>query len=613
MSDQSPPPKPKPGSLRDRIAAFEKPAAASSGNAPPPPRPKPGNISWKPKQLSPPSSPPAAGAGAGDGGSTTTTSERFKPTGGMSASDAKESIRSGGSLKERMAALQGKGGFGGPPPPVSPKPAVEKPKWKPPPQVARASADDDDDNDEHDGEVSKKEEGGVRGRTSTEEDVKSPAGSARSLGEELAPETQTQSHAEGGEEQPSEEVDPEEEERQRRAAIAARMAKLGGARVGMGPPVFGRPMVPKKPEGLKQQETPTSPPLPPKGKEEAEPVQEGQPESHKSPTLGEAIDSMQEKTKSEDTPAAKEEPKCSDSSSLLSPDSNTSSPQPPSRTPNSMPLPAAPRRAGPPRRKVKSPAPESTPEPSTTAEEAAAQEEPPKEEEKGVTITESESQSDPSSLATPGGDVQEEIGHVTPTHVEPEPDTEAPGKVLDDEKPIVAEEPPTMKEAEGVPVRDDEDIVEPSSEPKGSTGSEAVADTEETAKETASEVAEEEEDDEEMRRKRIAERVAKMGGFNPFSLPPQRRPSSDEVPTSPKSEIEPSPKSPSTQSMRKSSTGSGNFPPPPVRRSSQMSAKSPASSLGRKASVDSATSMNVEEENVSAGLARRMSSHDGNY
>ena len=43
------------------------------------------------------------------------------------------------------------------------------------------------------------------------------------------------------------EPDPEEEERQRRAALAARMARLGGARVGMGPPIFGRkPDVPPK-------------------------------------------------------------------------------------------------------------------------------------------------------------------------------------------------------------------------------------------------------------------------------------------------------------------------------------------------------------------------------
>jgi hypothetical protein len=58
--------------------------------------------------------------------------------GGMSASDAKESIGLGGSLKDRMAALQGRGAFGGIPwcSSNTPKPAVEKPKWKPPPVVS---------------------------------------------------------------------------------------------------------------------------------------------------------------------------------------------------------------------------------------------------------------------------------------------------------------------------------------------------------------------------------------------------------------------------------------------------------------------------------------------
>ena len=48
-----------------------------------------------------------------------------------------------------------------------------------------------------------------------------------------------------------EDADPEEEERQRRAAIAARMARLGGTRVGMGPPIFGlKPEVKPKPVAL---------------------------------------------------------------------------------------------------------------------------------------------------------------------------------------------------------------------------------------------------------------------------------------------------------------------------------------------------------------------------
>ncbi|KAI5991110.1 hypothetical protein EDD15DRAFT_2130846, partial [Pisolithus albus] len=143
MSDQSPPPtKPKPGSLRDRIAAFEnKNAPATSapgsgtGTAAPASRPKPGNLQWKPKAPSPPPTPPDQ------------TSKIVGVGGGMSASDAKESITRGGTLKERMAALQGKGGFGAPaPPPTLPtKPvAVEKPKWKPPPAISSPPADDDE-------------------------------------------------------------------------------------------------------------------------------------------------------------------------------------------------------------------------------------------------------------------------------------------------------------------------------------------------------------------------------------------------------------------------------------------------------------------------------------
>jgi hypothetical protein len=47
---------------------------------------------------------------------------------------------------------------------------------------------------------------------------------------------------------PENENEDEEEERQRRAAIAARMARIGGARVGMAPPVFERKKSVPKPE-----------------------------------------------------------------------------------------------------------------------------------------------------------------------------------------------------------------------------------------------------------------------------------------------------------------------------------------------------------------------------
>ncbi|KIJ64567.1 hypothetical protein HYDPIDRAFT_68010, partial [Hydnomerulius pinastri MD-312] len=135
MSDQSPPPKPKVGSLRDRIAAFENKGAASSPQGPaaaPVPRPKPGGLQWKPKPPSPPPSPDRA----------QTVEKKVAGVGGMSASDAMESIGRGGTLKERMAALQGRGAFsGGAPPPMPPKP-TEKPKWKPPPVVSPPADED---------------------------------------------------------------------------------------------------------------------------------------------------------------------------------------------------------------------------------------------------------------------------------------------------------------------------------------------------------------------------------------------------------------------------------------------------------------------------------------
>ena len=220
MSDPTASPtKPKVGSLRDRIAAFEKPAAGSSPPPAPTPRPKPGGVSWKPKVPSPPSSP----------GSTEHAASE-KKTGGMSASDAKESIGKGGSLKDRMAALQGKGAFGAPPP-VAPKPAVEKPKWKPPPAVAPI---DKDEGAEHPSSES----------SSSIPVVVPPVRLPEDESATEAHEEATSSAAEGEEQA---EVDPQEEERQRRAAIAARMARLGGARVGVAP-MFGRPPVAKKPE-----------------------------------------------------------------------------------------------------------------------------------------------------------------------------------------------------------------------------------------------------------------------------------------------------------------------------------------------------------------------------
>src|SRR6267154_1186529 len=174
--------KPKPGSLRDRIAAFENANKNTSPTPAPAPCPKPSTLqSWKPKVPSPPRS-----------------QEPDCKTTGMSASDAMESIGRGGSLKERMAALQGRGAFGGAaPPPMPPKP-VEKPRWKPPPPVSPTDEVD-------------------------------PQGGSIELEESPPPAADDPDLAKlEGEHDAQEDVEHDpEEERQRRAAIAARMARLG--------------------------------------------------------------------------------------------------------------------------------------------------------------------------------------------------------------------------------------------------------------------------------------------------------------------------------------------------------------------------------------------------
>ena len=166
----------------------------------------------------------------------------------MSATDAKESITKGGSLKERMAALQGLGAFGGGPATSPPPKPSEKPKWKPPPQVAVAAPVTGDD--EEDASAAEVADTGSKPivsplKTPSEEILAALSRSPPPVNEEASV---TASDVPGAEE---EEADPEEEERQRRAAIAARMARLGGARVGMGPPIFGRkPEVKPKPAAL---------------------------------------------------------------------------------------------------------------------------------------------------------------------------------------------------------------------------------------------------------------------------------------------------------------------------------------------------------------------------
>lgn len=233
MADETP--RPKPGSLKDRIKQFEASSTPPSGGpAPPPLRPKPGTLGqWKPKTLDPPS-PSKATHDVG-----TSDDAARHAGGGMSADDAASSIRTGGTLKERMAALQGKGAFG--PPATSNAPPLPSNDGKP--RVWRTSPAPP---------ISLKlEEEPSESRGATDDAHEPSATSPLSPKGEHAPAAESEAEAEG---EPKTE---EEDERERRAAIAARMARLGGARVGM-PVGFGiaskglpnKPAAPTKPKIL---------------------------------------------------------------------------------------------------------------------------------------------------------------------------------------------------------------------------------------------------------------------------------------------------------------------------------------------------------------------------
>ncbi|KAJ4000282.1 hypothetical protein F5050DRAFT_596855 [Lentinula boryana] len=559
MSDQTPPPKPKPGSLRDRIAAFEKP---TQSNGPPPvaPRPKPGgHVAWKPKPATPPDS-PAADESPGN--------QPKKSGGGMSASDAKESIGKGGSLKERMAALQGKGAFGAPPP-IAPKPATEKPKWKPPPPVASPP------DEERETTTDKAEEASPSSTT-----AKLPGDeSNKALGDSDSSHPEAQPQIEGeGEAKEQVDVDQEEEERQRRTALAARMARLGGARVGMGPPVFGGPAYKKpQPKPEPRSDTPLKEDVSELVKSDTTEPTSKEP-SLKSPPAPDTEDKSDEGTKKEYFDV---ERKASDASSLLSPDPTASASNSP-RTPSSMPVPAAPRRAAPPRRKAgKSPAPQLPTEPEQET-----------------------SNIDPSIDST---------GKETEVHSPSVTDPKALGTVVSigplvDDAPLEsqeAEEPSMIVAVEETPIPttktelEEPEVIETVSAASGSL-------TEEPEPITTTHV--ETEEDEASRRQRVAERLAKSGGVNPFALPPQRKPSSPIVSSEDSLPLTSAPVSPASQkrtSIRKASTDSvsNSFSAPPARRGSQMSVSS-VSPPTKKPNTDSVSSHDIIPHDDDINAAR---------
>lgn len=314
----------KPQSFKDKLAAFNR--STTSGSGPPPPlKPKPlgasggvGTWAWKQKQQQ-----AAAAEGTAKAPPAEPTSEHLHPApianreteestqhtapaaaSGMSASDAKASIAAGGSLRERMAALAGAGAFGsdkpkGPPPPIASKPRV----WKRPeqPAVAEPAPGFSEGDAEQTGSSF-----GAPHPTAVRSDSAGPA-------------TEQQERATEGDEQgQGDDDDAVQKEKERRAAIAARMARLGGRGVmGMPMPIGGPKPVARQVEA-----------------EHTEDAGVSAQTNHESKTIGE-----------ESAAASSFEQGVSlGSAEGAAPESATSPPA-------TIAMPAIPRKAGPPRRK----------------------------------------------------------------------------------------------------------------------------------------------------------------------------------------------------------------------------------------------------------------------
>jgi hypothetical protein len=159
----------------------------------------------------------------------------------------------------------------------APPPLSEKPKWKPPPVVERVKPIDGED----DADAPQKArvpvigmpaaapvpavaaEGSTTSPSMAAAESEEPIAAAGAVQTSVSPSPQAEEpstdeapvaahepneeQAQAAEAEQAAEEDPEEAERQRRAAIAARMARLGGARVGMAPMFGGPPPIGKKP------------------------------------------------------------------------------------------------------------------------------------------------------------------------------------------------------------------------------------------------------------------------------------------------------------------------------------------------------------------------------
>lgn len=256
-------PEPSKLSFKDRLAAFNKPkptpgSPGSDGRPGPPPlKPKPaGGLTWSqrqklreeeekkarqagggevsaPAQQAQPTPAPASVSAAPMSTSTEQASNDEKS--GMSASDAKASI--GLSLKERMAALNNTQAFGGSPAAPKPEDAAEAAEKKPTKTWKRPEVDDG-------APLAIPGQMPMPVRSASNRSIEG-AGS----GEAERPADEQAEGAQAGEGEGGEEMDEQQKEKERRAAIAARMAKLGGRGMFGGPPpaLAPKPGANKKP------------------------------------------------------------------------------------------------------------------------------------------------------------------------------------------------------------------------------------------------------------------------------------------------------------------------------------------------------------------------------
>ena len=218
--------------------------------------------------------------------------------------------------------------------------------------------------------------------------------------------------------------------------------------------------------------------------------------------------------------------KNSESASLLSVDSADSVP---ARSPSSMPVPAVPRRAAPPRRKVSK-----SPGAPPIAQEEAEQKE------QEVTLPAAEALELQQPAAVTGEEpLTEEIQTEPPVVEHVAKIVESPETTFD--HPVAPSQHPIVEHQED-PVSS-----EPSLPPQLPVPVQAASEVEmeilKPAREVEADQAEEEEEEEVARRKRVAEKLAKMGGVNPFALAtsrPQRQTSISSVEAAPVSASPPS-------------------------------------------------------------------------